>query len=76
MFVAVNPTVKLTASTGGGKIVIQFPTQEGSSYTLYSSSSLTSGWAPVGTAISGTGSSVSVTNSMTQAQQYYRVMIQ
>jgi hypothetical protein len=76
MFVAVNPTVKLTASTGGGKIVIQFPTQEGSSYTLYSSSSLTSGWAAVGSAISGTGSSVSVTNSMTQAQQYYRVMIQ
>ena len=76
MFVAVNPAVNLTATTGGGNIVIQFPTQNGSSYTVYSSSSLTSGWAPVGAAISGTGSTVSVTNSMTQAQQYYRVLVQ
>jgi hypothetical protein len=76
MLVAATPAENLTATTIGGKIVIQFPTQNGSSYTVYSSSSLTSGWAPVGAAISGTGSTVSVTNSMTQAQQFYRVLVQ
>jgi hypothetical protein len=76
MFVATTPTVNLTATTSGGKIVIQFPTQDGSSYTLYSSGSLTSGWAAVGAAINGTGSTVSVTNFMTQAQQFYRVLVQ
>lgn len=79
MFVPVTTAAKLAATIGGGNIVIQFPTQSGSSYTLLSSSSLTGGtWTPVSGAngVSGTGSTISVTNSMTQAQQFYKLEIQ
>jgi hypothetical protein len=76
MLVAVNPAVNLSASVSGGKIVLNFPTQPGSSYTLLESSSLTGGsWQPVGAAMSGSGSTLSVTNTTTQAQQYYKLLI-
>jgi hypothetical protein len=77
MLVPATPSVSLTAAISGGNIVVQFPTQSGSSYTVLSSSSLTGGsWQPVGSAIPGTGSPISVTNSMGQAQQYFRVLVQ
>ena len=77
MLVAVTPSVNLAAAISGGSIVIQIPTQNGSSYTILSSSSLTGGtWSPVGSAIAGNGSTVSVTNSITQARQFYKVMVQ
>ncbi len=83
MLVTVAPSVSLAATIGApnskgvGNFVITFQTQNGSSYTVLSSSGLTGGtWSPVGSAIAGNGSTVSVTNLMTEAQQYYRVMVQ
>jgi hypothetical protein len=76
MLVAANPAVNLSASVSGGKIVLNFPTQQGSSYTLLESSSLTGGsWQPVGTAISGSGSALSVTNTVSAGQEFYKLLI-
>ena len=81
MFVATTPALSLTASPVGGfssvgSFVFSFLTQNGSKYTVLSSSSLGGAWVPVGSVINGTGSTVSVTNSTIAARQFYKVMIQ
>jgi hypothetical protein len=77
MFVSVGTQLKLSASVNQGKIVIQIPTQNGTSYTVLYNNNLTGGtWTPLGSSIPGTGSTVLVTNTITQAQQFYKVMAQ
>lgn len=77
MLVAVTTPLNLSASISQGNIIIQIPTQNGSSYTVLHNSSLTGGtWQALGSSIPGTGSMVSVTNQMSGAQQFYKVMVQ
>lgn len=77
MLVQVSTPLNLSASISQGKILIQIPTQMGTNYTVLYNNSLTGGtWQTLGTSITGTGSTVTVTNSMTQTQQFYKVMVQ
>lgn len=70
---------KLSASVAQGKIVIQIPTQMNSNYTVLYNNSLTGGtWQPLGSAIPGTGGTITVSNSIPTApgQQFYKVLVQ
>ena len=73
----IAPVVNLTATISGGNIQIQFPTQNGSTYTLLYSDSVNGGnWQPVGSGLSGNGSIQTVTDSLSQTQRFYRLLIQ
>lgn len=76
--VATQPNApQLSASVSTGSIVINIPTQLGFTYTvMYKNHLSDSTWTPLGGGVAGTGSTVSVTNSMAQAQQYFKVSVQ
>lgn len=70
-------TVKLTASTGSGNIIVSFSTQLGYSYQLQRCSSLSSAsWSNVGSAVTGTGSTGTASDSVGSGNSFYRVEIQ
>jgi hypothetical protein len=72
-FTAVTP-FSVSASVSSGTVSIKFPSQSGHSYTVYYSTSLApASWQTLSTGISGTGGTVTVTDSTTGgAQRFYR----
>ncbi|MFO1477134.1 MAG: cytochrome c3 family protein [Verrucomicrobiota bacterium] len=56
---------------------VVFDTQAGKTYQLQETSSLSSGWQPIGSPIAGTGASMSyLTATRTNVQQFFRVVSQ
>jgi hypothetical protein len=61
----------------GGQIVLTFPTTLNQNYQVVSTTDLTTGtWTAWGDPIVGTGGTVSVTNSPTGDQNYFRLELQ
>ena len=59
-----------------GQVILTFPTTLGQTYQVVSASSLTSPvWTAAGDPITGTGSSVSVTNSVAGPQSFFRLQL-
>ena len=70
-------SVSLTASVSGTNIVLSFPTQAGSTYTIYYKNNLTdSTWTSLGASVSGDGSIMSVLDGISESHRFYRLMIQ
>jgi hypothetical protein len=70
-------SVSLTASVSGTNIVLSFPTQAGSTYTVYYKNNLTdSTWTTLGASVSVDGSIMSVLDGISESHRFYRLMIQ
>lgn len=70
-------SVRLTASLSGANIVLSFPTQAGSTYTVYYKNNLTDPtWTQLGSPVSGNGSIMSVLDGISQSHRFYRLTIQ
>ena len=77
MLVAVAPSPKLTATTGGGNIHISFPTQNGYNYQLQSNTNLNGpNWISVGSPLSGNGNVQSLNDPAIGGARFYRVQVQ
>jgi hypothetical protein len=77
MLVPAPLQLTLSASVVAGQINISFPTVNGQTYSvLYKSSLSAPTWTPVGSTISGNGSTTNITESLTGTQGYYTVSIQ
>ena len=75
--VKVPQSVSLSASLSGTNIVLSFPTQVGSTYTVEYKINLTDPtWTSLGSPISGNGSTMSVPNGVSGSARFYRLMIQ
>ncbi|MBW8864375.1 MAG: hypothetical protein JF609_05520 [Verrucomicrobia bacterium] len=75
--VSVPQIVNLSASLSGTNIVLSFPSQSGSTYTVTYKNNLTdASWTPLGTPITGDGTTKSVNDSLTGGKRFYRLMIQ
>lgn len=75
--VPVPQIVNLSASLSGTNIVLSFPSQSGSTYTITYKNSLTDvNWTPLGAPVSGDGSTKSVNDSLAGGARFYRLMIQ
>jgi hypothetical protein len=69
--------VSLTASISGSSILIKFPTQNGSTYTVLYNNSLTGGsWQPLPPAVTGDGTVKTVTDAVGPSQRFYKLLIQ
>jgi hypothetical protein len=72
---AVSPTVSAPVLLGAG-LAYSFGTEIGPSYVVDFASSLTNPvWTPIGTNV-GTGSPISVTNTLTGSEGYFRIRLQ
>jgi hypothetical protein len=73
--VPTQPT--LTASVNAdGQLVISFATQTGCSYQVEYQNDLTdTTWTPLGSAIAGTGATVTVTDALTASARFYQVVV-
>jgi hypothetical protein len=70
-------SVSLTASLSGTNIVLSFPTQAGSTYTVYYKNNLTDPtWTQLGAPVLGNGSIMSVTDGISESHRFYRLTIQ
>lgn len=81
MLVAVTPnSVIITPAVSGPNIVLSFPTQTGSTYTMYYKNDLTDPtWTQVvggGNPVTGNGLTQSVTDGLNQGHRFYRLTIQ
>ncbi len=75
--VPVVQSVKLTASLSGTNMVVSFPTQTGSTYTVYYKNNLAdTAWMQLGAQIPGNDSIISVTNGIQGSSRFYQLMIQ
>ena len=75
--VPVPQAVSLTASKSGTNIVLSFPTQAGTTYTVYYKINLTDpAWSQLGAPVVGNGSIKSVTDGISGGTRFYRLMIQ
>ncbi len=75
--VPIVQTVNLAASLSGGNILLSFPTQGGSTYTIYYKNSLTDPtWSQLGSAVLGNGSIMTVPDAIGGGTRFYRLMIQ
>ena len=73
----VPPPLRLTASISGANINLSFPTQIGSNYQVLYKSSLTGGtWQPLGGAVAGNGSTMSVNDPLGPGTRFYRLQVQ
>jgi hypothetical protein len=75
MLAPAPPEFKVTASIVAGQLNLAFPTEIGHNYTVVSTTALGGAWTPVGSVVTGTGSVVNVTESLTGAQGYYAVTV-
>lgn len=64
--------INLTVTKSGNNAVVSFPTKAGSSYSVYSSTSLTGSWVLVNT-VAGNGSVKSVNDSIAGGARFYKV---
>ena len=70
-------SVSLTASLSGTNIVLSFPTQAGSTYTVYYKNNLTDPtWTQLGDPVSGNGSIMSVLDGISESHRFYRLTIE
>ena len=70
-------SVSLTASLSGTNIALSFPTQVGSTYTVYYKNNLTDPtWTQLGAPVSGDGSIMSVLDGISESHRFYRLTIQ
>jgi hypothetical protein len=70
-------SVSLTASLSGTNIVLSFPTQAGSTYTVYYKNNLTDPtWTQLGAPVLGDGSIMSVLDGISESHRFYRLTIQ
>jgi len=75
--VPVPQLVNLTASLSGTNIVLSFPSQGGSTYTVtYKNNLLDANWTPLGAPVTGDGSTKSVSDGLAGGARFYRLMIQ
>jgi hypothetical protein len=75
--VAVTPTPSITAAVVSGSLSIGIPTVTGYSYTVLQSPSLNPAtWTPVGTAITGDGTTHTVVETPSGATGFYKVQVQ
>jgi len=73
---APQPTM-LTVTLSNGNVVLSFPTETGSSYQVEYKNRLTdTTWTPLGSPVSGNGSSQSVKDPAAGSSRFYRVQIQ
>jgi hypothetical protein len=64
------------ANWDGNQFVFTFPSLAGQTYQVEYNTNLTdSTWIPIGDPISGTGAQISMTNSITEPQMYFRLHI-
>jgi hypothetical protein len=71
---AVQPvTFNISAIANGNSLQISIPTHSGNSYQIYSATSLSGPWTPLGGSIPGDGTVHIVPESETGAQNFYRV---
>lgn len=76
MLVRVAPSPKLAAVVNGSNLQISFPTETGYSYQLQYRAHLTDpSWTSLGSAVTGNGSSQSVSDSLTNGARFYRVQV-
>jgi hypothetical protein len=69
--------ITLTATVSGGSVIVSFPTETGSSYQVeYKNRLADATWAPLGSPVSGNGSSQSVKDPTAGSSRFYRVQIQ
>jgi hypothetical protein len=74
--VEAQPRLEESGSAGSG-LVLAFPTLAGQLYQMeYKTNLADSAWIPWGNSITGTGGSLSVTNTLTAPQSYFRLNIQ
>lgn len=73
--VSLSPTI--TASLSGTTIQIQFPTQSGHNYTMLFNNNLTGGaWQALSGAVSGDGTTKTVTDTVGPSGRFYKLLIQ
>ena len=62
----------LNAAVSGGNLLLNWPGVAGQTYQLESTTNLTSGvWTPVGGSVTGTGATLTLTNSLGASPQLY-----
>jgi hypothetical protein len=77
MLVPAPASAQLVPSVVGGQLNLSFATQVGHTYTVVYKSDLTSPtWTPVGSPITGTGSSTNVTEALSGTQGFYTIGVQ
>ncbi len=70
-----SPT--LSASLNGGNIVLSFPTQSGTTYQVEYKNELTDAtWTPLGSSVSGDGTTKTVSDSVTNGHRFYHLKAQ
>ncbi|MDR3460233.1 MAG: hypothetical protein P4N60_22625 [Verrucomicrobiae bacterium] len=75
--VPVPQVVSLTASLSGTNILLSFPTQSGSTYTItYKNNLMDANWTPLGSPVTGDGSTKSASDGLAGGARFYRLMIQ
>jgi hypothetical protein len=76
MLVAVTPSPTITATINGANIKVSFATQTGYSYQLQYKNQLTDvGWTPVGSPVSGNGSTNSLNDPAAGVSRFYHVQV-
>jgi hypothetical protein len=75
--VPVAQSTSLTASLSGTNILLSFPTQAGSTYTVYWKNDLLDPtWTQLGAPVLGNGSITSVLDGISESHRFYRLTIQ
>lgn len=73
----VTEAVALAVQTSGTRVVLTLPTNPGhNSQIEYKDDLADAAWTPLGTAVTGTGSVVSITNTSTSPQRFFRASTQ
>jgi hypothetical protein len=77
MLVPAPPVFKVTATVASGQITLSFPTETGHTYTVVYKSTLNApSWTPLGSAVNGTGSTVTVSETISGSAGFYTVTVQ
>jgi hypothetical protein len=77
MLVPAPLQLKLTPTLVSGQLNLSFATQVGQTYTVVYKSDLTSPtWTPVGSPITGNGSTTNVTEALSGTQGFYTIGVQ
>jgi hypothetical protein len=64
----------LTATISGNNVLLSFPTQSGTKYTIYYKDNVGDAtWTPLGAAVSGDGTVQSVPDDLSQTTRFYRL---
>jgi hypothetical protein len=76
-FMLVSAVPAITASLSGANIILSFPTVSGLNYTVSWKNNLTDpSWTPLGSPMPGNGAAMSVNDSLSHSQRFYRLAVQ